>query len=203
VFETEHLCRWVASMRQRLVGEADWQGCEVSELEAPRSPFMAVSMSPDGSRAAVAMAWPRADETYGLRLLFDVTGSPINADRLGQDVAKKARELGVRMTGFDPLTDALLAKHFVRTEAIAGREVRECLGPLRLAARGPAAQDRMDRLRRDRHGPDLDDPQGSRRVGVVPGGPWGRQPPDPRGSRSDPGGLPRLGPAARCDQPDP
>jgi hypothetical protein len=34
----------------------------------------------------------------------------------------KARELGVVMVGFDPLTDAQLARHFARTEPITGQK---------------------------------------------------------------------------------
>ena len=57
-FETEHLCRWVATTRERLVDEYAWNAGDSRRARpAPRRPFMAVSMSPDGTRASAAIAW--------------------------------------------------------------------------------------------------------------------------------------------------
>jgi hypothetical protein len=121
IFETEHLCRWVATMRERLVDEFAWKLCAAAEpLTEPRRPFMAVSMAPSGMRASAAIAWRQPDETIGLRLRFDVTGDPINVDALGKDMAREAQRLGVPLVGFDPLTDAVLAKHFRKTEPVTG-----------------------------------------------------------------------------------
>lgn len=122
-FETEHLCRWVATTRERLVDEYAWNAGDAGELPAPRRPQMAVSMSPDGTRASAAIAW-QMDTTdgplVGLRLLFDVTGSPIDTARLGKDLRETALRMGVQCVGFDPLTDAELAKFFKKTEPISG-----------------------------------------------------------------------------------
>lgn len=120
IFETEHLCRWVSSTRQMLVDVEAWPRCEVPELETPVRPVLAVSVDPTGQRAAAVLAWRRDDDTFGERLLFNVTGNPIDTDRLGRDMRDKARELGVTLVGFDPLTDASLAKAFRRSEPIAG-----------------------------------------------------------------------------------
>lgn len=120
-FETEHLCRWVSSMRERLVDEFSWVLGKEPDLEAPRSPALAVSMSPDGKRASVAVAWMRPDDSVGLRLLFDVTGSPIDTDALGRDVKQVASKLGIRQVGYDPLTDAELAKFFHKPTPISGQ----------------------------------------------------------------------------------
>lgn len=120
IFETEHLCRWVVSMRERLVGETDWLACE-KPLGEPSRAFMGIALDPAGTRASAAIAW-QTDEGIALRLLFDVTGNPIDTDRLGRDMKAKAREVGVMRVGFDPLTDALLAKHFPRTEPISGQK---------------------------------------------------------------------------------
>jgi hypothetical protein len=121
IFETEHLCRWVATMRERLVDEFAWKLCRADEpLTEPRRPFMAVSMAPSGTRASAAIAWQQPDHSMGLRLLFDVTGDPINVDALGADLRRAASRLGVPMVGFDPLTDAGLAKFFRKSVAISG-----------------------------------------------------------------------------------
>jgi hypothetical protein len=120
IFETEHLCRWVVSMRERLVGESEWLACQ-EPTGAPKRPFMGIALDPSGTRASAAIAW-RIDDTIALRLLFDVPGDPIDTDRLGKDLKTKARELGVLRVGFDPLTDVQLAKHFGRTEPINGQK---------------------------------------------------------------------------------
>jgi hypothetical protein len=121
VFETEHLCRWVVTMRERLVDEFAWARCAVNELPAPRRPFMAVSMDPKGERAAAAIAWQQ-EEKIGLQLLFDVTGHPIDTARLGKDMRETAVRMGVGKVGFDPLSDAELAKFFKKTEPISGQK---------------------------------------------------------------------------------
>ena len=56
----------------------------------------------------------------GLRLLFDVTGHPINTDALGKDLREMAARMGVAVVCFDPLTDAELAKFFKKSEPISG-----------------------------------------------------------------------------------
>lgn len=121
IFETENLCRWVSTTREPLVDPFTWSQCEV-ELGTPVRPFMGISMDPNGQRASAAIAWPQADGTVALRLLFDVTGHPIDTDALGKDLRDTARSLGVFMVGFDPLTDAMLAKFLPRSEPISGQK---------------------------------------------------------------------------------
>jgi hypothetical protein len=111
-FETEYLCRWVSTMRERLVDGFAWTLCKADELEAPRRPAMAVSMSPDGKRASCAVAWMRDDMTVGLRLLYNVTGNPIDSALWGADVAKTASQFQVKQIGYDSLTDAEVIKYF-------------------------------------------------------------------------------------------
>lgn len=127
IYETEHLCRWVATIRERIVGEAAWLACDgatqdppLTLEETPLRPVMGISLDPSGKRASAAIAWNRPDGTVGLRLLFNVPGNPIDTDRLGKDLRAKARSLGVVAVGFDPLTDAVLAKFFRKTEPVAG-----------------------------------------------------------------------------------
>lgn len=120
-FETEHLCRWVVSMRERLVDEYAWDVCH-GTLADPRRPFMGVSMDPSGTRASAAIAWqlPTDPPTIAMRLLFDVTGNPIDTAALGRDMRDRALRMGVVRVGFDPLTDAEFAKFFKHTEPISG-----------------------------------------------------------------------------------
>lgn len=125
IFETEHLCRWVSTVRRPLVAESAWDSCQDLELEPDGKAFGAVAMDPSGMRASAAMGWRAPDGTIGLRLLFDVTGDyatgkPINFDRLGPEIRAEFQARGVRLVGFDPLTDSLLSKHFPRTEPVAG-----------------------------------------------------------------------------------
>lgn len=120
IFETEHLCRWVDTIREPLVKPGYWAACEAAEVMEPQRPFMAISMDPAGKRASAAIAWNRPDDKIGFRLLFDVMGDPINVDRLGADMGTMARSLNVSVVGFDPLTDGTLAKHFRKTLKIVG-----------------------------------------------------------------------------------
>jgi hypothetical protein len=121
IFETEHLCRAVVTMRETLVDQFAWARSRYDELEGPRRSAMAFSMSPDGRRASCAVAWLRDDLTVGLRLLYDVTGNPIDTALLGKDLALTASRLGIRSPGFDPLTDKELAKYFKKPIPIAGQ----------------------------------------------------------------------------------
>lgn len=122
IFETEHLCRWVNSVRQPLVNLAAWNAREVPALAAVHRPMMAVSMEPDGRRACAAVAWRQPDEKIALRLIYDVPGHPIDTDRLGRDLRDEGRKLAVRMVGFDPITDAQLARFFVRKQPITAQK---------------------------------------------------------------------------------
>lgn len=112
VFETEHLCRWVTTMREALVNAAAWNLCETDALARPARPYLAVSMAPEGTRASAALSWQQPDGTVALRLLFDVTGDPIDTHRLGTDLRLAADRYRVTRVGFDPMTDAELVKHF-------------------------------------------------------------------------------------------
>lgn len=120
IFETEHLCRAVATMRARLVDELAWARARLDDLGSPDRPALAVSMAPDGSRASVALAWLRPD-SVGLRLLYNVTGDPIDTAKLGVELRDLASKLGIRQVGYDPLTDADLARYFRKPLPINGQ----------------------------------------------------------------------------------
>lgn len=120
-FETESLCRWVVTMRESLVAQDAWLNCAGDEGK-PIRPVMAVSIDPDRTRAAAAIAWQRTDGKIGLRLLRHVEGLPIDPQELGADLQKTAQAMGITRVGFDPLTDGLLAKFFRKPEPWAGQK---------------------------------------------------------------------------------
>jgi hypothetical protein len=120
IFETEHLCRWVASMREQLIDGFSWAACQ-GELDKMRNPVAAVSMSPDGSRADVAVAW-QTGEAVSVRLLFHVTGKPIDVDTLGEDVKQMLQRMGVRRSAYDSMTDRALAAYLPGAKPMIGGE---------------------------------------------------------------------------------
>jgi len=121
-FETEHLCRWVASMQPKLVSDAAWGLCQ-GDVSVPEGrPSMAFNAAPDGKRASAAMSWPMADGRIALVELAEVTGDPIDVDRLGVDLKKLALAKRVRKIGFASWTDAALARHMPKAEAIDAKE---------------------------------------------------------------------------------
>lgn len=122
IFETEHLCRWVTTMREPIISTGKWNLCEASGLSEPVRPVMAVSMDPLGRRASAAMAWRQPDDTIALTVLYDVPGAPIDTDALGKDMRDDARGRGVVMVGFDPMTDAQLGRYFLRSEPVSGQK---------------------------------------------------------------------------------
>jgi hypothetical protein len=121
-FETENLCRWVNTLREPLVMVDAWTAAEEAVLGDVFRPVMAISMDPSGTRASGVLAWQRPNGTIALRQIFDVTGNPISEPKLGKLLREKAREFGVTLTGFDPWTDAALAKYLRRNAPIGGRE---------------------------------------------------------------------------------
>jgi phage terminase large subunit-like protein len=119
-FETEHLTRWVTTMREQLVDAYAWSRCR-GQIGEPVRPSIAVSMAPDGHRASVAMAW-RYGDGVALKILLNVTGDPVDTDAIGLDVKRLAAKYKVRAIGFDPLTDAELVKYVKKAEPIAGQK---------------------------------------------------------------------------------
>jgi hypothetical protein len=120
IFETERLCRWVPSLRELLVDGQAWAACAVPEQSRPSRSHMAISMDPNGRRASAALAWREPDGSIALRMLFDVTGNPIDTDKLGPDLQRAARENGAVGVGYDSMTDRALATFFPKAQAIVG-----------------------------------------------------------------------------------
>jgi hypothetical protein len=120
-FETEHLCRWVAAMDERLVKPTDWAEQEfVDDIGIPTRPFMAINMDPSGERASAVIAWADGDKI--VLDVHDTVGSPIDVSLLGPDLMALGNANRVTTIGFDPYTDADLVRYIRKPKAINGRE---------------------------------------------------------------------------------
>lgn len=108
-FETEHLCRWVATLRERLVDDFSWTQCR-RQVGAMVRPSLAVSMDPGGKRASIALAW-RDGDGVALQLLEDINAATIDTDAVGRRIVELVRKHNARAVGFDPLTDGELVKY--------------------------------------------------------------------------------------------
>ena len=122
VFETEHLCRWVASMQPRLVGDAAWMQCRTSIEETPNRPAIAFNMDPSGRRASAVMAWQMTDGRIACVELAEVTGDPIDLPRLGKELKEMAAKHGAKKTAFASWTDKDLARYVPRSEPLDAKE---------------------------------------------------------------------------------
>lgn len=127
-FETERLCRYAPSLLPALVAEGAWDKLR-GPLQRPTRAFLAVAVDPLGRRASAAVAGVQPDGAIGVRVIADVTGSPVNLDRLGPDIVARARQLRVTTdVAFDPVTDLGLARHFRKRKAMAGAEFWNATG---------------------------------------------------------------------------
>jgi hypothetical protein len=110
-WETENLCRWTVAKTERLVTPEEWSG----------QVFEAVRQS--GERVAAVIAWPVSEDRIALDVVADVTGDPVDIERLGPDLLELARSLRTSTIAFDPATDADLMRHLKREQvSITGRD---------------------------------------------------------------------------------
>lgn len=122
VWETEHLCRWAQKTGSPpLVLAEDWERQDFALADAPSRVTLGIKVDPSGERASAVAAWPHKDGV-ALEVVADVTGHPIDAARLGPDLAKLAIQMKARTVAFDPYTDADLVRHFRQAKAINGRD---------------------------------------------------------------------------------
>lgn len=129
IFETEHLCRWVRAMGKRIVPDIAWERGR-AELEAPRRPALGVAVS--GSRASAVLAWMQSDQTVGLTIAAEVTGSPLDLDAFAAALKAYASKSRVTAVGFDPSTDRDLMRALERGKALNVQELEAA--SLRFAA---------------------------------------------------------------------
>jgi len=120
IFETENLCRWVRSLRERLVDDFAWSVGHVDELPPAHRAFLGVAMDPAGARASAVLAWRQPDESIAVRLVMDRSGDPLDPDAVGAEMRDLAKKHGAVSVGFNPLTDGQVAKFLVRAEKITG-----------------------------------------------------------------------------------
>jgi len=121
-FETEHLCRWVASMQPRLVGDAAWMQCRTTIESEPIRPAVAFNVDPSGRRASAAMAWQMTDGRIALVELLEAVGDPIDLPALGADLSALVQKHNARKVSYASWTDKDLARHVPSAEALDGKE---------------------------------------------------------------------------------
>lgn len=120
IFETEHLCRWVATMATKLVTDVAWQRAR-RPIGKPTKPALGIKVDPYGRRASAVVAWIDGGP-IATRLIADVEGEPIDLDAFAEALLPLARKLGVKAVGFDPWTDKDLARHFNNAKPLAGQD---------------------------------------------------------------------------------
>jgi hypothetical protein len=121
-FETEHLCRWVASMQPRLVSDAAWMICRADLEVDPIRPAIAFNMDPTGRRASAVMAWQMTDGRIACVELMEAVGDPIDVKALGTDLLELTRQHGAKRVAFASWTDKDLARYVPKAEALDGKE---------------------------------------------------------------------------------
>jgi hypothetical protein len=115
IFETENLCRWVTTVRDRLVDDNAWMAC-AGPVGTPVRPSLAVSLDPDGKRAAIAIAW-MVGRKVALQVVENVTGDPVNTDVLGETLKLLALKHNAKV-GYE-LEDSQLMKYVKKDKGVA------------------------------------------------------------------------------------
>jgi hypothetical protein len=121
-FETEHLCRWVASMQPRLVSDAAWMQCRTNIESEPSKPAVAFNVDPNGRRASVVMAWQMTNGRIALVELREAVGDPIDLQALAKDLKADIAKHGARKVAFASWTDKDLARHITSAEPLDGKD---------------------------------------------------------------------------------
>jgi hypothetical protein len=123
VFETEHLCRWVASMVPSLVTDIAWRAGEADTLEDPVRPSLGIALDPNGRRASAYLAWQTSDGLVALRPLMEVEDDvALDIDELGKQLRQDITHSRVRKVGHSAITDQPLARYIGKPKPIDGRE---------------------------------------------------------------------------------
>lgn len=123
VWEQEHLCRWTIAKTARLVTPEEWSGqVFLDERPSPARPVLGIKMDPSGDRVSGVLAWQTSEGRVTVDVVLDVTGDPVDVDRLGPELKALAKAQRVGAVAFDPQTDADLARHLERTHAITQRD---------------------------------------------------------------------------------
>jgi hypothetical protein len=121
-FETEHLCRWVRTMRPRIVSESQWDQSRSEDLTTPVRPYMAVSVAPDAKRASVVLSWQQDDGTFALDIVEDIADE-LDLESLGKALRDRARKAGVVQTAYSAWTDTPLARYLPNAKVVDGKDL--------------------------------------------------------------------------------
>jgi hypothetical protein len=121
-FETEHLCRWVASMQPRLVSANAWLACRTAIATDPIRPSIGFNMDPTGRRASAVMSWQMTDGRIACVELLEAVGDPIDVKALGTDLLDLTRKHGAKRAAFASWTDKDLARYVPLAEALDGKD---------------------------------------------------------------------------------
>jgi hypothetical protein len=149
-FETEHLCRWVASMQPRLVSDAAWMQCRTDIEGEPVRPSVAFNVDPNGRRASAAMAWQMTNGRIALVELSEAKGDPIDLSALGKDLKALIGQHRARKVAFASWTDKDLARHIPNAEPLDGKEFAAASENFaRLILQGRIAWDGATRITED------------------------------------------------------
>ncbi len=116
IFETENLCRWVTTVRDRLVDDNAWTAC-AGPLGSPIRPSIGIALDPDGKRASIALAWMRPDRKVALQLVENVAGDPVDTDSVGELLKLLALRHNAKV-GYE-LEDSQLMKYVKKEKGIA------------------------------------------------------------------------------------
>lgn len=133
-FETEYLCRWVVTMQPGLLEPGIWEGAR-GELGRPTRAALGLALDPAGTRASAVLAWQEPDASFGMRLVADVTGDPIDLGLFGPELRAMAGGLRASQVVYDPY-DEQLARYFLKPRPMNGRDFANACGVFVRAVEG-------------------------------------------------------------------
>lgn len=110
IFQTEHLCQWVTTLRAPVVTDEAWEQCRgaIPEVVPPRS-IMGIKVDPDSRRASAAVAWRDGDEVC-VRSFAEDSTAPLDLDAFAAELVSHAKKARVSEVVYDGLTDRDLAR---------------------------------------------------------------------------------------------
>jgi hypothetical protein len=108
-------------MRARIVSEASWDSAVTDDLLPGTRPFMGISVSPDATRASVALAWQQPDGVVAVDLVEDIAGD-LDVDKLGEALKERQIRAGVAGVAFASWTDQQLARYLRNPKALDGKD---------------------------------------------------------------------------------
>lgn len=121
---TEHLCRWVQSMKPRLIPQIVWERC-AADLEPIDRPAVGIAVDPGGRRVSAVGSWIQTDGTVALTQLGEWVGDPVDLETVAAALIDFSRGTRISGIGFDPWTDSDLSRKLSalgKLSALTGRD---------------------------------------------------------------------------------